>query len=119
MGPLLEQASTSTRNKQVDRLLSAATGEEEQRRGSCRFSYFARVTLSVPGDGTRVRLTCFSRDVSEGGIGLVHHFPVIPGEVRLEVHLNGAEPATVAGTLVWCAPAGDGWYLSGVRFADS
>jgi hypothetical protein len=117
MGLLLEHSASAECNAEIQRLLLAAAKEEQERRDSQRHPFFTRVTLRVPGEGTRVRLSCFSRDVSEGGIGLLHHFPVIPGDVTVEIHVKEAKPVTLAGELVWCEPAGDGCYLSGVRFA--
>ena len=64
--------------------------------------------------GTQL-LSAFSRDVSEGGIGLLHDMP-IGGEYTITVQDAAGHEYDLTGEVLWCRPCGQGWYISGVRF---
>lgn len=59
--------------------------------------------------------TAFTRDVSSGGIGLMHPYPVERGEIVLEIAAGGEPPLRVRAEITWCLPCRDGWYQSGAR----
>jgi hypothetical protein len=58
---------------------------------------------------------CFvlTRDLSRGGMSLVHTEQLFPGQ-RLEIILNGQAPRMLE--VVWCRRWNDGRYIVGCRF---
>ncbi len=73
-----------------------------------------RPTRVMLHDGAEPR-TAFTRDVSPGGIGLMHPFPLEPGENVLELPAGENPPLCVRVEITWCLPCRDGWYQSGAR----
>jgi len=61
---------------------------------------------------------CFllTRDLSRGGVGLIHSQQLFPGQ-RLDVVLNGESPRPVE--VVWCRRWTHGRYVVGCRFIAS
>jgi len=61
---------------------------------------------------------CFvlTRDLSRGGVGLVHSQQLFPGQ-RLDVVLNGEAPRTTE--VVWCRRWTHGRYVIGCRFVGT
>ncbi len=84
-------------------------------RSTGRFSFFTPVTLHSLIEPAR-NLSAFTRDLSRGGVGLLHNYPIERGlvsEVLFRCRdVDIRKPAEAA----WCRPAGEGWYLSGWRF---
>jgi hypothetical protein len=102
----------------VQYLLEEAHRDQVDRRETARQPFFRNVIVAAPhGDGF-VRYSCFSRDVSSGGIGLLHHFPLELGEVIVTIYSESIGPVRLRGELVWCEPQLDGWHTSGVRWIE-
>lgn len=73
----------------------------------------ASESLLQPADGPVVEGEC--RDISLGGMGLIHHAP-LPGRcliVRFDLPEEG--PICLAAEQVWSNPTGDGMWGSGVK----
>lgn len=102
----------------VERLLSATrAGEGAERRAFERHPLFAPVTLR-PVDMTSAHISAFSREISQGGVGLLHYLPLKSGAIyRLSMQQGDAQLETLA-EVVWCRAAGEGWYMSGCRFVS-
>jgi hypothetical protein len=95
-------------------LLVAA--QELDRRGAPRYPFFTNVTLrplSKPG----AVVSAFSREISTSGFGFLHATPIVKGEnyeVDIEIEaFHARKPVCV----LWCRVIGEGWYLSGCKFA--
>jgi hypothetical protein len=102
-------------DESLQRLLALTRRDDKSdRREDVRHPLFAPFTVTGINDSRRY--TAFSREVSAGGIGLLHAMPIEAGTtcvLRLhDLEASFIRPAEV----VWCAPAGEGWYLSGWRF---
>lgn len=87
------------------------------RRATRRLPYFGPVVVALP-DSPSVNLSAFARDISEGGVGLVHLMPLKEGEVILTLPLPSGQNVVLRTEIVWCRDFGDGWYASGARFLD-
>jgi hypothetical protein len=85
------------------------------RRTSRRISYFGPVTVGLP-DVDYVTLSAFARDISPGGVGLVHLMPLEKGEVVIGLTLPSGKPLSLRTQICWCRDYSNGWYASGGRF---
>jgi len=107
----------ATTHEAVERCLQEAAVEAaSDRRLLQRVPFFRPVTLTEHGgDGTTAQ--AFSRDISPGGIGLLHRMPLASDRVTLEIPFTRRRQLTVTTQVRWCAPAGAGFYFSGGEFA--
>ncbi len=103
--------------KIVHALLDEAREGADERRTEKRESFFQPITLVLEKDQRR-QFSCFSRDISATGIGLLHYMAVEPGEVVLKIPSKTCGDVRIRGEIVWCRPCGEGWYLSGARFVE-
>ena len=94
--------------------LPAAFGDA---RRFARFYYRKRVEALIHPVGDRKlkprRTYLFARDLSRGGIGLIHIAPLVPGQ-RIDI-LSEGKPQLSA-TVVWCRYFADNFYAIGCRF---
>jgi hypothetical protein len=98
-------------------LASTREVEDAERRSDVRHSFFAPVTLAGCEEPSR-SWSAFSREISASGIGLLHNMPLPKGRVyELTIGRDGTGCSCTA-EVVWCRPAGEGWYLSGWRFVS-
>jgi hypothetical protein len=101
----------------VDSLLCDALESGDERRASKREPFFAPLQLALPYNGARW-FTCFSRDISPTGIGLLLFMAVEPGEVLLKIPSKSQGHVHIRCEIIWCRPCGDGWHLAGARFIE-
>jgi hypothetical protein len=95
-------------------LLSAVAGEELNRRLAKRSPLFRAVTLEdAQGNPKRA----FSRDISPGGIGLLHRHRIPLGTLVIHIPSSQGPDIVTSVDIRRCEPAGDPWYLSGGEFA--
>ena len=99
----------------IKRLLDEEKAETGERRANMREPFFGPVTVVVRENGEQRTYSCFSRDISPTGIGLLHNMPLESGKVTLAI-LRQSGDVHLRGEIMWCRPCGEGWYLSGVRF---
>ena len=79
----------------------------------------ARLELAVPAEITTARgnvVSAMTREISRGGIGLIHRGSLSPGAVRVKMASETRE-FDYRVEIEWCVPANDGMFLSGGRFA--
>ncbi len=116
-----EQRSIGTNpellKKTVRHLLHEAREGANERRAEKRESFFSPVRFSVTGDSRR-EFSCFSRDISATGIGLLHCMAIEPREIVLTIPSKSFGDVRIRSEIVWCRPCGEGWYLSGARFVE-
>ena len=74
--------------------------------------------LSIIRDGGETVLSGFSRDISSKGIGLLHSFPIEPGEVILQIPRVSGQPVRIRTEILWVHVMADSWYTSGGRFIE-
>ena len=98
----------------VSHLLDDATAVTGERRCETRETFFGPVTVVVEEDGQRRSYSCFSRDLSSRGMGLLHNMPLEPGQVLLTIRRESNE-VRFKSEISWCRPCGEGWYLSGAK----
>lgn len=100
----------------IDRCLAEAmVATSDERRNRRRYPFFRPISLSL-GDDSRAG---FCRDVSRGGMGLLHMQPIESGSVvtvsmatRRVAHLD------LRCEVRWCSQLGERCFLSGVSFCD-
>ena len=95
------------------------TAFDEDRRFP-RFYYRARVQAAIfpPGGGKQPPVTCslLTRDLSRGGMNLVHSEQVYPGQ-RIDLVLTDGSPRSVE--VMWCRRVAHRCYSIGCRFIKS
>ena len=64
----------------------------------------------------KFRLSGFSREISETGIGLLHNAELRNSEVEVTIPTEQGYSVQIRTEIVWCTPCGEGWYISGGRF---
>lgn len=112
-------ASPSAAKLDADELFNllgaTQTADFAERRSEARHPFFAPVSIRYVNHPTQL-LSAFSREISHGGIGLLHNAALEQGSVAEVTITAGATKTTKSAEVVWCKPAGEGWYLSGWRF---
>lgn len=99
----------------LESVLTASREAAADRRSAECHPFFAQVML-VSVDHRAMRLSAYSREISVGGIGLLHVMPLKAGAIY-EVRTEDSEfTFRQQAEAVWCRSAGHGWYLSGWRF---
>jgi hypothetical protein len=103
----------------IELLVEAARAADfGDRRADERYPFYRPVTILGENSDVR-RFSAFSRDISAGGMGLVHNVPVVEGRVTLIIHTQSGEQVRLPGLIGWCRPCGEGWYMSGARFISN
>ena len=100
-----------------DLLQEAWSEESSERRVEQRHPFFRPVSIQLASDPQRL-VSAFAREISPGGIGLLHSMQLEPGEATLSILRSNGRPLCVRTEILWCRPCGEGWYLSGGRFAE-
>ena len=111
------QAVVSREDRIAGALLGIIESPEWDRRSLRRIPYFGPVSLRLEGADS-ARLSAFARDLSTGGIGLVHLMPLENTEVVITLKLPSGQPIELLTQIRWCRSFGDGWYASGGEFLD-
>jgi hypothetical protein len=93
-------------------LREARASEKKERRDTVRYAFFRPVTILI-GEN---RLSGFSREVSETGIGLLHNANLTPGEVEVVIPTEQGFSVHIRTQIQWCTPCGEDWYISGGEF---
>jgi hypothetical protein len=91
-------------------VVEAQNAENKDRRRDVRYALFRPVSVEVD-DGHR--FSAFSREISASGIGLIHNVELPLSEVEITVSSEQGYTIRVRTQIVWCAPCGEGWYISG------
>ncbi len=109
------QAQQALMGQAVAALLADTRETPDDRRTEKRQPFFTPVTVLVEEEGQQRNYSCFSRDLSERGIGLLHNMPLNKGQATLRLPRKSGQPVILQGEIVWCRPCGEGWFLSGVN----
>jgi hypothetical protein len=115
-GKPITEVETRVVRATISRLLKECQAASGGHRAHSRQPFFGPVTVIVDVDGQERRFSCFSRDISPAGIGLLHNMPLPLGDITLTIRRESSERITLRGEVIWCQQCGEGWYLSGVRF---
>jgi hypothetical protein len=95
-------------------IVEAQNDEKTDRRSEVRFAFFRPVSINTD-DGHCY--SAFSREISASGIGLIHNVALPSNEVEISICHEQGYAIRVRTQIVWCQPCGEGWYISGGRFA--
>ncbi len=95
-------------------IVEARAALESDRRAEVRYPFFRPVSIELD-DGQKY--SAFTREISEVGIGLIHNMDLNESEVEISVHSDCGYSIRVRTRIVWCAACGEGWYISGGKFA--
>ena len=93
-------------------LSEARANAKKEMRDEVRYPFFRPVTIDIG----EIRVSGFSREVSERGIGLLHNTVLALGEVKVTISIKEGSFAQVRTKIGWCNPCGEGWYISGGTF---
>lgn len=113
----LEAAPKSESKLHVRMALRDLLADKREQRRERRIPYLDVVTISPAGQPGE-KLSAFARDLSPGGIGLVHRMPIALEEAVVTLKLPRGRTAAMVTQIVWCREFADGWYASGGRFLD-
>ena len=100
--------------EEIQRFLSLLVPEFSERRTWKRYPFCCPMTLHREGD--REPWPGLVRDISLGGVGLVHDEAVEPGKYLLRIAPDAGEVACAAIRVLWCRGVGKYHYLSGADF---
>jgi hypothetical protein len=95
-------------------IVEAKAALKTDRRGEVRYAFFRPVLIEMD-DGHKY--SAFTREISETGIGLVHNMDLSEGEVEIGIRSDCGYSIRVRTEIVWCQSCGEGWFISGGRFA--
>jgi hypothetical protein len=95
-------------------IVEAQNNEKRDRRVEVRFAFFRPVSVHTH-DGHA--FSAFSREISASGVGLIHNMPLERGEVQITISHEHGYSIRVRTEIMWCQSCGEGWYISGGRFA--
>jgi hypothetical protein len=99
----------------VESLLACAKRDaEHERRSDVRYPFSRPVTVLLDEHGCQ--LSAFAREISRGGIGLLHHQPLEPGETVIVLEGEDGTPLRLRTRIVWSRACGQGWHMSGGKF---
>ena len=113
---LMSESSTANFQEVIKALLN----EDElfslrERRNNSRKNFVRQVTV-VLCEQPKNRLNGFTRDLSDGGIGLIHKFQVEPGSKALvTIHRLWDQPVVLKCETQWSTSNHQGWFQSGWR----
>jgi len=93
-------------------ILEAHQDNLRDRRTAARYPFFRRVAIR----GEAPSIVVFSREISSVGIGLFHNVELTPAEFELAIPSKRGYSIRVRTRVVWCAPCGEGWFISGGQF---
>ena len=98
----------------VDMLVTEAKSAD--RRAATRYPCFQAVQISG-GDIVGASRGGFAREISASGIGLLHRYSIVPGRICVTVNDITGVNRDLPVEILWCRACGEGWYISGGRFA--
>jgi len=100
----------------VEELLAEVAPSGCERRRHARSTFLAPVTVVRVQDGRCHEMSCLSRDISSGGIGLLHNAPLEIGPAVVKVPRRNGDVMQLPCEVVWCHACGEGWYVAGAAF---
>jgi hypothetical protein len=95
-------------------IVEAQNTENRDRRRDVRYAFFRPVSIELD-DGHRY--AAFSREISASGIGLIHNMDLPEGEIEISISSEAGYSIRVRTDIMWCQSCGEGWYISGGKFA--
>lgn len=111
----LQSTESLKRGMAIHELILEAYEEgKRDRRCEVRHPFFRPVSLAVGP----TRHSAFSREISTGGIGLLHNMELSPGEVEITISSRRGHSVRLRTQIIWCRPCGEGWYISGGQFVN-
>jgi hypothetical protein len=102
---------------EVRRLVNEAQDETDfQRRNEVRHPFFRPVKII---DANGFEFSAMTRNISETGIGLIHHCELPTTDVWLVITGRAGKPVKVPARIRWCRSMGDQWFISGGEFLSA
>jgi hypothetical protein len=92
---------------------TAATIAEQRLRQRLPFFRPASITLD---DAESTEFPGFTRDISSGGVGLLHQTPLDKETVNVGIWTVTGRRDDICIKIRWCNSVGQGWYVSGGQF---
>ena len=98
----------------AQQLLTDALVYGQERRAYGREPFVHPAVLLLPGE--EQRHSAFIRDVSVGGIGLLHFIQLDSQRITVQTRRYNDDLVQVDVDIAWCVPCGQGCYMSGGTF---
>lgn len=95
-------------------VLEAYDENKKDRRSDVRYPFFRPVSIQWGGR----RHAAFSREISAGGIGLLHNFKLTPCDLEITIPTKRGHSVRMRTRILWCRACGEGWCISGGKFLD-
>ena len=105
----------TSRSAKLTPLLERAAAALNERRDEVRYPFLQPVQIRVKGLES-LTLNCFSRDISDSGLGVLSNVKLPLQEVT--VTFTGEEPTSLTGRVVWTNPLVREWHTCGIEFTD-
>jgi len=99
---------------EAEQLFDDALEYGEERRAYGRESFVHPIILEIEHDGSRH--SAFIRDVSIGGVGLLHFIQLEPQRITVQTRRYNDQVLRVEIDIAWCVPCGAGCFMSGGTF---
>jgi hypothetical protein len=93
-------------------LREAQDNNMKECRAKIRHAFFRQVSIRV----NDTIVPAFSREISELGIGLLHHAKLTPCEAEVTIPTEQGYSVRMRTRILWCSPFAEGWYMSGGHF---
>ena len=100
----------------LDELLAEAVPPGGERRAQARATFFRPVIVTQDKGKRPCEISCFSRDISSGGIGLLHSERLELGPAAVKIPRGQGGHVELPCEIVWCHACGEGWFVAGCRF---
>ena len=102
---------------QAQQLLEDAIAYGNERRAYGREPFLHPAIVNLDDDKDACHLAFF-RDVSVGGVGLLHFREIPPQRISVQTRRFNDEVIEVQVDIAWCVPCGGGCYMSGGRYVN-
>ncbi len=96
-----------------------------ERRGASRLPFHPQVQVQLPAANGSLSteeggatFTAYIREISGGGVGLIHKEPIPTGRVMLTFKLSSGETISILAELLWRRSQPDGKYSSGGKLIE-
>ncbi len=110
------QQMVEARREQLAELLAEVTPAGAEKRTTPRLTFFGPVVIIRGEEADRREISCFSRDISANGIGLLHDTPLELGPAVVKIPRRFIGHIEIPCSILWCRPCGEGWHVAGAQF---
>jgi hypothetical protein len=111
-----DQEKATVARRQLTELLAETIPPAAEQRATPRITFFGPVVVVHDEAGERREVSCFSRDISAQGIGLLHDAVLRLGPAWVRIPRRDVGHVELPCEILWCRPCGEGWHVAGAKF---